>query len=91
MGPTHEQGTHASTGPLIEISGKCGTCRGGYVRGLWASTGPLIEISGKPAPQPHNMDQYLVASTGPLIEISGKSVLMIATDGIFTSRLQRGR
>ncbi len=81
------QGCVASTGPLIEISGK-------QVRTAVresqsdASTGPLIEISGKLSGQAV-VGEVERASTGPLIEISGKEFLLVA--GPSGCGLQRGR
>ncbi len=85
-------GCSASTGPLIEISGKpqpqLTRPRGSAVR---ASTGPLIEISGKVAGGLHQAPQGVrPASTGPLIEISGKQVFHLLWSG-GSLALQRGR
>ncbi len=82
----------ASTGPLIEISGKHLARR--LVldhRVRRASTGPLIEISGKRRPTGTRGDpRDPVASTGPLIEISGK-LLGDEYDAWMDAGLQRGR
>ncbi len=75
----------ASTGPLIEISGKFrGPVRPGVVD--VASTGPLIEISGKVADYFQRHDCGGSASTGPLIEISGKQQLREPSWTITTAR-----
>ncbi len=66
----------ASTGPLIEISGKLSSRLAKVSPDAEASTGPLIEISGKQDMLPLSPGEVARhASTGPLIEISGKTAL----------------
>ncbi len=80
----------ASTGPLIEISGKRQAGPDGHHRDAVASTGPLIEISGKQS-GPAWMAAWTTGFNGAADRDQRKAGWTVVIDETLYVRLQRGR